>query len=176
MRKQIIVAAALGMLAMMVFALPASAGRAWCSRDPIVRINGTDVQIWVSIPEEYVPAVNGPVQVSVTSPNGTTSELIYTDEGFNGYGEAVRLSTAGNITVARDGSFDIIVTAYVPFDAKALRKVNSRANEIPTQVSYTTNGTLKIKQDGSMTVVGGQTTVIEQTNSQTRMFYQVLGR
>jgi hypothetical protein len=173
MRKQILVAAALSMLAMIVLALPASAGRSWCSRDPIVRINGTDVQIWVSIPEEYVFAVNGPIEVKVYTPVGATTELVYTDSGFNGYGEVVKFSTSDDLYTSPDGSFDILVKAYVPFDAKALRTVKARANDVPIQVSYTANGQLSMSKDGSMTIDGGETTVVEMLNSNTKVTYQI---
>ncbi|MEA2598977.1 MAG: hypothetical protein QOF01_5446, partial [Thermomicrobiales bacterium] len=43
----------------------ASAGISWCRADPGVALNGTVVQIWVAIPLEYQPLVDGPIQVTI---------------------------------------------------------------------------------------------------------------
>jgi hypothetical protein len=83
----------IGLLAMMVFAAPASAGRTWCARDPIVRIQGTELQILVAVPEELAPYVNGPVQVDIQTPDWATPELLFVDAGFNGHGEVVTFSS-----------------------------------------------------------------------------------
>lgn len=87
------VALVLGLLALLVISAPASAGRAWCARDPIVRIQGTDLQILVAVPQEYASYVNGPVQVDIRTPDWAPVELIFTDAGFNGHGEVVTFST-----------------------------------------------------------------------------------
>lgn len=82
----------IGLLALFVFAAPASAGRTWCARDPIVSIQGTELQILVAVPEEYAPYVNGPVRVDIRTPEWAPPELIFVDAGFNGHGEVVTFS------------------------------------------------------------------------------------
>ena len=68
---------------------PASAGRLWCRADPIVRLDGVEYQVFISIPDENVPEVNGPLVFDVYSPRDTAHELIFVDAGFNGHGETV---------------------------------------------------------------------------------------
>ena len=82
----------LGLLAILLFAAPASAGRTWCSRDPIVRIDGVDLQIWVAVPQEYESYVNGPIHVDIETPKWSQEELVFADAGFNGHGEVVTFS------------------------------------------------------------------------------------
>jgi hypothetical protein len=56
-RRRGLLAILVGLIASIVVAVPALAGVGWCRADPVVRLNGTDVQIWVAIPEwTYEPA------------------------------------------------------------------------------------------------------------------------
>ena len=41
----------------------------WCKKDPVVRLGGTLVQIWVAVPAEHQALVDGPVEVEM--PDGT---------------------------------------------------------------------------------------------------------
>lgn len=95
----------------------AEASVTWCRSDPTVLLNGTRVQVWVAIPQEDQPDVDGPIMVNFKAPWGVTQELIYVDEGFNGHGETVRLTErAGRI--AQDGSFPITVRVKVPVSGR----------------------------------------------------------
>jgi hypothetical protein len=144
------VAAALGLLALLLLVAPVVAGRRWCARDPIVAVNGTQLQIWVAIPEEYLPFVNGPIQTTVLTPADVTREVIYLDEGFNGYGEVVvwgdlyappcRNGACVQASVASDGSFDVQVTAVVPLERTA------RLRAMPLQLTI-------VFEDGSSRVI-----------------------
>jgi hypothetical protein len=87
---------ALGLLALMVFAAPASAGVSWCRSDPIVRIQGYTAQILVGVPAQYVSLVDGPIDVRIDIPSTFSREVVMTDAGFNGYGERVRWGTSYN--------------------------------------------------------------------------------
>jgi hypothetical protein len=79
----------IGILAILTIATTASAARVWCARDPIVTLNGVTYQLIVSVPEENVPQVDGELLFEIYSPKGTDRQLIFMDEGFNGYGEKV---------------------------------------------------------------------------------------
>ena len=70
-------------------AKPAEAGVSWCMTDPIVRLGGTRLQFWVSILAEDLPFVTGPVACRVLTAKGVSREVLFTDAGFNGYGETV---------------------------------------------------------------------------------------
>lgn len=91
----------------------ASAGWSWCAKDPVVALNGAQLQILVSIPQELQTVVNGPVQVDVSVPPGVTSAVVFTDDGFNGYGERVRFITDGNLHRFGD-AFSATIRASVP--------------------------------------------------------------
>ena len=173
--RKIIVAVSLGLLAMLVVATPALAGRKWCARDPIVRLNGEDVQIWVAIPEEFVPTVKGAVQVKVYTPVGVSQELIFVDQGFNGYGEEVKFTTDEALTVRADGSFDVIVKAWVPINRKLAKSLGATrgGKTIPFRITINTNGELITHDNGVMEVINGNTFVVEQTNDMTKITFEV---
>jgi len=174
MRKYLM-AITLCLLAVLVLATPALAGRKWCAKDPIVRLNGEDVQIWVAIPEEFVPAVNGPVEVKVYTPIGVNQELIFVDQGFNGFGENVKFTETEDLTVRADGSFDVTIRASVPVDRKMAKALGATrgGKTIPFQITVSTNGELVTYDTGAMEVIGGQTLVVEQTNDMTKIAFEV---
>lgn len=98
---------------LILVASPASAGLQWCPRDPIISLNGQEVQIWVSIPEQYQTAVTGPIAVDVATPRGVNREVLFTDEGFNGHGETVAFHDRGPV----DGDeMDVRLQINVPYD------------------------------------------------------------
>jgi hypothetical protein len=105
----------LGLVALFVFAVPAGAGVSWCRADPIVELNGKRVQIWVAVPEQYVDKVTGPIDVQINVPSSVSRELIFTDAGFNGYGEKVTFTTNGG-GLMPDGSFWMTVIVRVPMN------------------------------------------------------------
>lgn len=111
----------LALLSLVVATFPAQAGVGWCFADPIVYLNGTRVQIEVAIPEQYLPAVNGPIDVRISTPRGVHRRVTYLDSGFNGYGETVTFGNIPGASVNRDGSFDTVILVKVPMDSSSLR-------------------------------------------------------
>ncbi|MEZ4520526.1 MAG: hypothetical protein R3A46_02620 [Thermomicrobiales bacterium] len=107
----------LAMIAILALAGSTFAG-GWCRADPIVEIDGEAVQIWVAIPENLQPAVNGPIQVIVSRPWNANSRVLMLDSGFNGHGE--RVTFFANNGRNRDGSMDIDVFVVVPINQQAL--------------------------------------------------------
>ncbi len=77
------------LVAVLFLALPAQAALKWCKTDPVATLNDREYQVLVSIPEEYVPLVNGPIDVEYRIPESTKYKLLFTDAGYNGYGEVV---------------------------------------------------------------------------------------
>ncbi len=116
--RRLVISAIMPLLAVIFLAVPADAGLIWCKADPIVRLNGTDVQIWVAVPEEYQSYVNGPIDVEVQTPELVTREVIFTDAGFNGHGEVVRFTDLDG-TVLSD-AFPVIIRVTVPLDRSLL--------------------------------------------------------
>jgi hypothetical protein len=88
-------------LTLLLAALPASAGHEWCEKDPIVRLNGTTVQILVAVQAENQHLVNGPIAVEIATPRGTLREILFTDDGFNGHGPALALAVAALLVAAK---------------------------------------------------------------------------
>jgi hypothetical protein len=88
-RRQAVAALAFGVLATIIISVPAFAGVSWCRADPIVRIHGYTIQMWVGVPEGYEQHVNGPISFKIDTPPGIERTVIMTDAGFNGYGETV---------------------------------------------------------------------------------------
>ena len=77
-RRRGVLAILAGLMAALVISAPTLAGVGWCRADPVVRLNGTEVQVWVAIPEQYKSLVNGPIDVVVRTPAGVTREVAAT--------------------------------------------------------------------------------------------------
>ena len=137
--RRFAISAIVPLLALLFLALPANAGQIWCKADPIVRLNGTEVQIWVAIPEDYQGHVNGPIAVEVATHASVDREVTFTDAGFNGFGETVRFTDLkGTI---KDTVFPVLVRVRVPIDRTGLgRKVTVpvRVEVIPDNASAIT--------------------------------------
>jgi hypothetical protein len=121
-------------IAMLLVASPAAAGRRWCARDPIVSLNGNPVQVWIAIPEEYVPLVNGPIEVQFRTPKGMTRSVDFTDGGFNGLGEVVTFTDDAKSRINAQGAFTIQIWVAIPID-EARADATARSRGIPTQIT-----------------------------------------
>ncbi len=121
-------------IATLLFASPASAGRRWCSRDPIVSLNGHAVQVWVAIPEEYVPLVNGPIDIEFRTPTGMSRSIVMTDDGFNGFGEVVTFSDDPRGKVNAQGAFTVQIWVSVPIDEDQA-DATAKARRFPAQIT-----------------------------------------
>ncbi len=140
---RVTVAIVLALVVLQLVALPVAAGQDWCLKDPVVELNGVRVQIVVAIPAEYVGLVNGPIDVAVATPRGTERTLVFTDDGFNGYGEVVRFT---DLDGAPQTSFPARITVVVPL---------SRDSAIPVQVTVTpaTGGGVVVRGTSSSVTV-----------------------
>ncbi|CAN5648346.1 hypothetical protein BH23CHL2_BH23CHL2_23270 [soil metagenome] len=107
------IAVVLSAVLLVLVASPAGAGLQWCPRDPLISLNGQEVQIWVSIPEQHQTAVTGPIAVDVATPRGVNREVLFTDEGFNGHGETVTFYDRG---LLHGDKMDVRLRISVPYD------------------------------------------------------------
>lgn len=123
----------------------ADAGRGWCRSDPIIRVGNTVVQIWIAIPEEEQASVTGPIDILITVPEGTPREVLYTDPGFNGYGE--RLAWIERGPMPTDGTLPISAAVSVPI---------AGGDDVPMQVEL-------VPEVGGTVYVGGQTVGVTVT-------------
>jgi hypothetical protein len=125
----------LGVLALMLMALPASAGRSWCARDPIVSLDGTPVQVWVAIPDEFVPYANGPIEVKFKAPKSIKErKVLYTDSGFNGHGEKVSWSDLKGASTI-NGLIPLEIEVRVHMDQKKVDNAFGKDTPVPVQVT-----------------------------------------
>jgi len=99
-------------LAFVVMAPGASAARAWCRTDPLVVIDGTIADVFVSGPLLAPLTVTGPTKMIVTVPEGVKTQLILTDLGFlRGYDVKFEQSSELQKT---DKGVEVRVEVYVP--------------------------------------------------------------
>jgi hypothetical protein len=159
--RKMFLATTLGLLAVLMLAAPAMAGRTWCARDPIVRVNGHDIQLWVAVPTEYVPLVSGPIDIEILTAKPVDAETLYLDEGFNGYGETVKFGSLRKGKTYSDGSFDIQLNVKVPISDRRIKKV-------PLQLTFTIGGAA-VTSSGDTTVDSADDAMVtmESTTTET---------
>ena len=116
--KRLAHATTLALVALLVTSGTSEAGLRWCYRDPIVLLNGTQVQILVAVPEDQIHVVNGPVRVTIAVPEGVDREVIFTDSGFNGFGETVIWETLSKADADELDEFKAKIRVEVPIDTK----------------------------------------------------------
>lgn len=134
----------LALLGLLVATFPAQAGLGWCLSDPVVELNGTQVQILVALPDNLADAVSGPITVNVFTPARVDREVVFTDAGFNGYGEVVRFhDTFGR--VSDDGSFQATALVSVPIDWQKL----GGWTRVPVQVTVISGGSARSVATGT---------------------------
>lgn len=139
----------LALVATLFVVAPASAGRRWCARDPIVNLSGHELQVLIAIPDEYVHLVNGPVDVTFKTPAGMTRSVVFTDDGFNGFGEVVSFDDDPKGSVNPRGGFTVNLRVSIPID-ETLANAELKTRKIPTQITV---------------IDGGKTTVLHGWNS-----------
>lgn len=139
-------------------ATPASAGKGWCRSDPIVSLNGVQVQFWIAMPVEYQSNVIGPIAITFVAPRASNLALVSSDSGFNGYGEAVQLAGNGSRFNA-DGSFRVKISVGVPVLGN---------QSVPLRVEITPESGGSVSVEGDATGVSITLTLQGSTISQTQ--------
>ncbi len=111
-RARLLLVFTLVTLAFVVMAPGASAARAWCRTDPVVVIDGTLADVFVSGPLLAPLKVTGPTKMIVTVPEGVKTQLILTDLGFlRGYD--VKFVQSSDLQKT-DKGVEVRVEVYVP--------------------------------------------------------------
>ena len=83
------------LLALILGSTVAHAHFAWCMSDPILSIDGNEVNVLIGVPGGMEGLVKGPVHVKVYVPSNVETYVISTDDGFNGKGERVTIIQNG---------------------------------------------------------------------------------
>ena len=111
-RRRWLVSGVIPILALLVLGGGVLAG-GWCRADPIVELEGEEVQIWVAIPDQHQSKVNGPIDVEIAVPDGVSTEVTFLDAGFNGHGETVTFVEGGK---GRPDKFEAHISVSIPLD------------------------------------------------------------
>jgi hypothetical protein len=123
-RARLLLVFSLVTLAFVVLAPGASAARAWCRTDPIVVIDGTLADVYVSGPLTAPLKVTGPTKMIVTVPEGVKAHMILHDLGFlRGYDFKFQYSSELQRT---DTGVEVRVEVYVP----------ARDSKMPIKVEF----------------------------------------
>ncbi len=130
-------------LAVLVLVLPASAGYTWCKSDPVISLDGTLVDITVAVPLEYVPAVNGPINIEVKTPKTVQRELVLSDLGYNGHGVVVVFTDGSGVVQDKEFQADIMVE--VPVDSSQL----APGEVVPVEVTVLPDNALPVTIEGT---------------------------
>lgn len=117
------------LMAVLSLVVPAQARITWCKTDPIVLLNGVPVQLLISIPDEYLSLVNGPIRIEMRTSASVQREVVFTDAGFNGYGEEVVFTDLPG-RPSQSGRVSAQIRVQVPIDKLQL---GDRA-QVPVQV------------------------------------------
>jgi hypothetical protein len=107
-------------LVFVIVVSPVDAGRHWCRSDPTFSIAGTTTSVHVAVYQDLQVHVTGPIAVTLSVPPGTAVEVMYVDEGFNKFGDAISIVSDPRLKVLRQGiqvRFQVAVPAarIMPF-------------------------------------------------------------
>ncbi|MDQ3703856.1 MAG: hypothetical protein M3437_01290, partial [Chloroflexota bacterium] len=91
----------------------------WCKADPVVRLNGTLVDVQIAIPPEYQLLVNGPTRFEIQTPRSVIRALYLSDPGFNLQGIQVDFVTNQALKVEGQ-QFQTRIKVTVPIDTTQL--------------------------------------------------------
>lgn len=123
-RSRLLVVLTLVALTFIVLAPSASAARAWCRTDPVVVLDGTLADVFVSGPLLAPLKVTGPTKLIITVPEGVKTQMILTDLGFlRGYDFKFKQSSDLQKT---DAGIEVKIEVYVP----------SRDKNMPIKVEF----------------------------------------
>ena len=123
-RIRLLLALTLMSVAFVAMVPSASAARAWCRTDPIVLINGTLADVFVSGPLLAPLTVTGSTKLVITVPEGVKGHVILTDLGFlRGYN--VVISQSSELEQTSKG-VEVRIAVYVP----------ARDSRMPVKVEF----------------------------------------
>jgi hypothetical protein len=111
-RSRLLIVFILVALMSVVMAPTTSAARAWCRTDPVVVIDGTMADVFVSGPLLAPLIVTGPTKMIIIVPEGVKTQMILSDLGFlHGYDYEFRQSS--ELQKTRKG-VQVRIQVYVP--------------------------------------------------------------
>lgn len=121
-----------------------SAGRLWCSSDPVVTLDHRLVSISVAIPLESVPLVTGPTGIDIKAPPSVDGALVVNDVGFMGHGTVLTFRNGAG--AESDDAFAVEVRVSVPVDESTA----APSEPVPMQVTILVDNALPVTATGTV--------------------------
>lgn len=110
--KRLVAGLLLVVLALVLSAAPASAGKGWCRTDPVFVIDNRLVSVLVAGQLTALLHVTGPTQVVLTVPEGVAAQHLLSDLGFL-RGVIVSIQRSADLAATSD-SVAVHVAVFVP--------------------------------------------------------------
>lgn len=132
------------MLAFALVTQPVSAGRLWCSSDPVVTLDERLVSISVAIPVESVPLVTGATSIDIKAPPSVDGALLVNDVGFMGHGTVLAFQNGAGAEA--DDAFAVEVRVSVPMEESTA----APSEPAPMQVTIMVDNALPVTATGTV--------------------------
>lgn len=111
--------AGLAVVPALTLAGSASAGRTWCRTDPVLKIDGQVVDLFITSYPEMDEAASGPTQIDVLLPLGSEGSVQAVDRGFGGHGYTIAFGNS-NALAKSGGHTQVQISVYQPAADKNL--------------------------------------------------------
>jgi hypothetical protein len=142
--RRLVPSLVLVVFALLAAAAPVDAGRKWCQKDPAFLVAGTYVAVDVAVYADQTPHVTGPIGVTLFVPAGIDASVAFTDDGFNGHGEAVAIVADERLqTTGRGVQIRVVVEVPAAVGMPANSTVYPGAGK-PVTVNGQTNNAIRI--------------------------------
>ena len=142
--RRLVQSLVLAVVVLLAAAAPADAGRKWCQKDPAFLVAGTSVAVDVAVYADQQAHVTGPIGVTLFVPAGIEASVAFTDDGFNGHGEAVAIVADERLqTTGRGIQIRVVVEVPAAIAMPARATVSPGAGKAVT-VTGQTNSAIRI--------------------------------
>jgi hypothetical protein len=129
---------------------PAAAGRTWCKFDPVLKIDGQVVDIFVSSVVEMKRLATGPTKIIVELPYGSSGSVCAVDSGFGGWGYDIEFDVNQNLAKS-DTHTQVDILVLQPAAEKSL----------PVIVEFTPRGVGVLERASAVTGTANKWIAIE---------------
>ena len=138
--RRLVPSLVLVVFALLVAVAPAAAGRKWCQKDPAFLVAGISVSVDVAVYADQQAHVTGPIGVTLFVPAGIEATVAFTDDGFNGHGEAVAIVADERLqTTGRGIQIRVVVQVPAAIAMPARATVSPGAGKAVTVTGQTNN-------------------------------------
>ena len=142
--RRLVPSLVLVVVVLLAAAAPADAGRKWCQKDPAFLVAGIYVSVDVAVYADQTPHVTGPIGVTLFVPAGIDASVAFTEDGFNGHGEAVAIVADERLqTTGRGIQIRVVVQVPAAIGMPANGTVSPGAGK-PVTVNGQTNNAIRI--------------------------------